>query len=166
MRTHSKLLALGSFLFLIVNISTADCDSPKSISELQTCWTQQWNAANLDGVMKLYAPNATLIRSETTTIGSAAIRTVWKSLMDAVSIQFAPSTLPAIEKSDLGYEIGGYQENIVPKDKKTQPSIVRGEFLIIAEKTGKKWAIVVQNFTTQQPQPPAPATGMFADNRR
>jgi hypothetical protein len=112
--------------------------------------------------MLLYAQDATLIRSEKTTIGSAAIRAEWKSVMDEGSVQFVMSPLPPIEKSDLGYEIGSYQENVVTKDKKELQ--IKGEFIIIGEKVDKKWIIAVQNFTAQQPSVVAPALGMFAEN--
>ena|ERR1700686_4199890 len=160
MRTLRSFGAVGVLALLISIGARANCTAPATIKELQQCWQDNWNNKKLDSVMQLYADNATLIRGDGTLINRPAIETYWKGLIN--NVQFSISVVAPTEKGDLGYDIGGYQENIALKDNKQDQQ--KGAYSVVAEKVGEKWLVVLQVFVVQKGPTVAPAVQMFSRN--
>jgi ketosteroid isomerase-like protein len=159
MLTLRAFWASAALVLLIPIAALADCSAPSTIKDLQECWQNDWNEKKLDVVMKLYADNANLVRGDRTVINRAEIEAYWKGLISTT--QFAISVVTPTEKGVWGYDLGGYQENITTKDNKQNQQ--KGAYLVVAEKVGGKWLILLQVFTVQ-PQPAvAPAVGMFGN---
>ncbi len=151
-----------TFIVLISLVAFADCNAPQSLKELQDCWQTSWNSQNLTVLMKLYSDNAVLHRNDITAVGTSAIESYWKGLIKANNVQFSISVVTPTQKAEVGYDYGGYQENITTPDKKQDQK--KGAYSIFAERIGNKWQIVLQDFVLQNLPSPAPAPQMFSKN--
>src|ERR1700683_1725498 len=125
------------FVALLRTASTpafAQCGLP----ELRDSWVKNWNDRNLDGVIKLYAPDATMLPSDgQRIIGRDNIRAFLKAAMDSGMIEGPVQSVAAACSQHIGYESGTFEETIGAEGKKRQ-----GNYLVVVRKISGKWLIV------------------------
>lgn len=162
-----KLPGLKAFVLVVAAILgmtfgvRADCNSPKTITELQNCWQQSWNSKQLDAVVQLYADNGTLVTADGRFQGRVNIKTYLKQKMDSGNIQFAFETLAHVEPNAVGYDGGTFQENGTLTSGGPQQQ--GGSYLLVARRDDKGKLVIEQHaFVAKKPGPPAaPCTACF-----
>jgi ketosteroid isomerase-like protein len=147
MRILRSLAMVSATVLLLALSALADCSAPKNVKELQDCWQQLWASDNqFDSLMQLYADDATLLRSSGGRfVGRTEIKGYWEHARNTTNVKFSFPALTPVEKGELGYDSGSYDEDRTGKNDNTK-SHEHGGYLLLAEKSKDKWLIVQQVF--------------------
>lgn len=155
-----RAFSIAVFLAGLLSIqAVAQCD--KQIAQLRETWVEDWNAKNLDGVMTLYAPDATLLPSDgSRDTGQSEIRAVLeKQIGSKVSVQSVKIDC----SGDLGYESGSYKQDLVGMQITGGIQItggtqitgggakhIEGQYLVVLKHESGKW-LIAQHASTAKP---------------
>ena len=122
-----------------------------SVADVSQEWAGYWNAKNLNGVMKLYAPEPVFLP----TVGPAwdgtdVMRENFAGLLKNYDPHIELHSLKTGMSGDLAYDTGSYDETI-DRVKGGAPIIAKGNYLFLfaREKHGG-WKILEQTFTERQ----------------
>lgn len=141
--THRFVLIAGMFL-TIAALAQQDQhknlqSTARSVGQVREAWMRNFNARNTNGVLALYAENATVVSEAGTFKGREAIRPWVQASIDQGSR--LESIEPAEEKSSgtLAYSTGRSRRWVGSE-------LHRGQYLIVMERIGNEWKIV-QHFS-------------------
>lgn len=140
---------------------TAQCkpDTEKQIIEVKNTWVRDWNAKNLDGVVNLYAPDATLLPADGSRIsGQQQIRAYFeKQIGPKVAVQSV--SLGCTDQ--LAYDSGTYASDsggvALGPGVAVGPGVAigggkhtEGNYLVVLKHEAGKW-LIVQHASTARP---------------
>jgi uncharacterized protein (TIGR02246 family) len=111
------------------------------------------NAGNLDGVIAIYAEDATLLPPNLPPQkGRDAIRKFWGGLLGAYTVRFEVSSETVEGRGDLAYNVGRYQLSATPKTKGPPPIEEEGKFVeILKRRPDGSWKYVVDMYSPNSP---------------
>jgi ketosteroid isomerase-like protein len=120
----------------------------EAIAALREQWVKELHDKQLDQMIAHYATDAAFLSpSGGRFTGPAAIRGLFKNVMDTVTSELTMHSLVTENSGDLAYDSGDYTETLVPA-KGGPNQHFRGDYLIVfrRQKDGK-WLIVQQVWT-------------------
>jgi uncharacterized protein (TIGR02246 family) len=122
------------------------------VTDISQQWAGYWNAKNLDGVMKLYAPQPAFLP----TVGEAwngteAMRKNFAVLLKNYDPHIELHSSKTATSGTLAYDTGTYDETI-DRVKGGEPIIAKGNYLFLFEHERRGgWKILEQTFTERHP---------------
>jgi ketosteroid isomerase-like protein len=137
---------------VLVSVVPAEKPRASSVAEelakLREQFVQQLHDKQLDQIIALYAPDGVFLSpSGGRFTGQAAIRGLFKNVMDTVTSELSLHSLVTENSGDLAYDSGDYSETLVPT-KGGPNQHFQGDYLIVfrRQKDGK-WLIVQHVWT-------------------
>ncbi len=122
-----------------------------SVADVSAQWAGYWNAKNLDGVMKLYAPEPVFLP----TVGPAwdgadAMRENFAGLLKNYDPHIELHSLRTGMSGNLADDTGSYDETI-DRVKGGAPIVAKGNYLFLFAREKRGWKILEQTFTERAP---------------
>jgi ketosteroid isomerase-like protein len=118
------------------------------LAKFRAQWARELHDKELDKIIALYAPDAAFLApSGGRFTGQAAIRGLFKTIMDTVTSNIAFHSIVTESSGDLAFDSGDYSETLVPT-KSGPDQHYKGDYLIVfrRQKDGH-WLIVQQVWT-------------------
>jgi ketosteroid isomerase-like protein len=117
------------------------------IARLREHWVKELHDKQLDEIVSHYAPDAAFLSPAGRFTGPAAIRGLFKNVMDTVTSELTMHSLVTESSGDLAYDSGSYSETLVPV-KGGPNQQFQGDYLTVfrRQKDGK-WLIVQHVWT-------------------
>jgi ketosteroid isomerase-like protein len=117
------------------------------IARLREQWVKELHDKQLDEIIAHYAPDAAFLSPAGRFTGPAAIRGLFKNVMDTVTSELRMHSLVTESSGDLAYDSGSYSETLVPV-KGGPDQQFQGDYLTVfrRQKDGK-WLIIQQVWT-------------------
>ena len=111
------------------------------------------NAGNLDGVIAVYAEDASLLPPNAPPQkGRDAIRKFWGGLLGAYSTRFELTSETVEGRGDLAYNVGQYRLSATPKTKGPPPIEEEGKFVeVLKRQPDGSWKYVVDMYSPNSP---------------
>jgi ketosteroid isomerase-like protein len=108
------------------------------------------NAGNLDGVVAIYADDASLLPPNHPPVkGRDAIREYWGGLLGAYNVKFELSSETIEGRGDLAYNVGGYHLDAKPKAKGPPPIDEEGKFVeVLKRQADGSWKYAVDMYSS------------------
>ena len=136
---------------------TREADA-KAIRDADSALVKHANARNLEGVVDIYADNASLmITNLPSANGKDAIRRPWKQFLadQNFALICTPIKVEVSKAGDYGYAQGAYTFNMT--DAKTKkPAKEIGKYVMVFKKQADgAWKIVAEIFNADAPAAPA-----------
>lgn len=131
-------------------LSSADQDG---IRAADLSFAAAANAGNLDGVIAVYADEASLLPPNfPPQKGRDAIRKFWGGLLGAYTTRFELNSETVEGRGDLAYNLGQYKLSATPKAKGPQPIEEEGKFVeILKRQPDGSWKYVVDMYSPNSP---------------
>jgi uncharacterized protein (TIGR02246 family) len=130
----------------------------EELAKLREQWVRELHDKQLDQVIAFYAPDAAFLSpSGGRFTGQAAIRGLFKNVMDTVTSDVTLHSIATENSGDLAYDSGDYSETLVPV-KGGPNQHFQGDYLIVFKRQQDgKWLIVqhVWTFAGNDIIPPA-----------
>jgi len=134
------LLALG---FAGTPVSAAGSGGASGVQQLNEAFLKALQAGDIEGVMRLYAPDAVLFPpGEKAARGLEEIHFKWNSFLEANKI--SDGTLKGakyVTSAGVSAGWGDVSMRLEPKNGK-EPKTIQGRFSTVAEKRNGKWSYV------------------------
>lgn len=166
MRSHkSFLIPFAAVLLILIAAATVESNSgvkepaasaekpnasdvANSIAIIREQWVRELHDKQLDQVVAHYAPDAAFLSpSGGRFTGPAAIRGLFKNVMDAVTSNLALHSIVTESSGDLAYDSGDYAETLVPM-KGGPDQHFQGDYLMVFKRQRDgKWLIVQHVWT-------------------
>lgn len=111
------------------------------------------NAGNLDGVIAVYADDASLLPPNLPPHkGRDAIRKFWGGFLGAYTARFEVNSETVEGRGDLAYNLGHYKLTATPKAKGPPPIEEDGKFVeILKRQADGSWKYVVDMYSPNSP---------------
>lgn len=140
------------FLYLAAALAMWCAPAAASVADISEQWAGYWNARNVDGVLKLYAPEPTFLPTiGRAWIGAGEIRANFADLLKLYDPHIELHSTKTATSGTLAYDSGTYDETI-DRVKGGAPIVAKGSYLFLFEheKHGG-WKILEQTFTERAP---------------
>jgi len=140
------LIALANSAASVTNSGVSDVAN--AIAIIREQWVRELHDKQLDLIVAHYAPDAAFLSpSGGRFTGPAAIRGLFKNVMDTVSSNLTLHSMVTESSGDLAYDSGDYTETLVPM-KGGPDQHFQGDYLMVfkRQKDGK-WLIVQHTWT-------------------
>lgn len=140
------------FYFAAVALTMFCAPALASVADISEEWAGYWNAKNVEGVLKLYAPEPIFLP----TVGRAwrgtgEIRANFAGLLKLYDPHIELRSLKTATSGTLAYDTGSYDE-VIDRVKGGAPIIARGNYLFVFQRTKRgEWKILEQTFTENAP---------------
>ena len=139
-----RRLRKAGLLILLAVAGAARLEAADGVEQLNQAFAKAMLAGDLDGVMKLYAPDAVLFPpGEKASRGQEEIRYKWNAVLEANKVaegSFKDAKYLAAASLSTGW--GNVLLRLEPKKPGKEPVTIQGRFSTIAEKRGGKWVYV------------------------
>jgi ketosteroid isomerase-like protein len=144
-----KSLAFATILALFFSSSAiAQTSTLSTLAKMRETWIQDLRTKQLEPILKFYAPDAVFLQPTGERItGSAAIRTLFQTIMAAFNSDLTLHSQNLEASGDLAYDSGDFRETLT--NTATGAKIAsNGSYLIIFKRQPDgNWQIVQQVFT-------------------
>ena len=131
-------------LLAVAGASRLEAAGPDGVEQLNQAFAKAMQAGDLDGVMKLYAPDAVLFPpGEKAARGQEEIRYKWNAVLEANKVaegSFKDAKYLSAASISTGW--GNVLLRLEPKKPGKEPVTIQGRFSTIAEKRAGKWVYV------------------------
>jgi len=119
----------------------------EDFARLREQWVKELHDKRLDEIIAHYAPDAAFLSPAGRFTGPAAIRGLFKNVMDTVTSELRMHSLVTENSGDLAYDSGSYSETLLPV-KGGPNQQFQGDYLTVfrRQKDGK-WLIIQQVWT-------------------
>lgn len=144
--------------FRTANATIAVTASPQAstaeaLAKLREAWVQDLRTKQLEPILKFYAPDAAFLQPDGERItGSAALRTLFQTIMATFNSDLTPHSQNLEASGDLAYDSGDFQEtltNIATGAKINS----KGSYIIIYKRPPNGAWQIVQHVWTGTPPP-------------
>ena len=106
------------------------------------------HAKQLDQILTLYAPDASFLPPTSARFtGQAAIRGLFKSVMDAVTSNITLHSIATESSGDLAYDSGDFQETLVPTAGGPNQEMRGSYVMVLKRQADGQWRIVQHVWT-------------------
>jgi ketosteroid isomerase-like protein len=148
-----KFLVFATILALFfLSSAIAQTSTSATLAKIRETWIQNLRTKQLEPILKFYAPNAVFLQPTGERVtGSAAIRTLFQTIMGAFNSDLTLHSQNLEASGDLAYDGGDFQETLT--NIATGAKIAsNGSYLIIFKRQPDgNWQIVQQVFTGVPP---------------
>jgi len=155
-RAAIGLLGLASILaptFFSTAGASPQASTIATLAKIREVWVQDLRTKQLEPILKLYAPDAVFLQPTGERItGSAALRTLFQTIMAAFNSDLTLHSQNLETSSDLAYDSGNFEEtltNIATGAKITS----KGSYVIIFRRQPDRSWQIVQHVWTGAPPP-------------
>jgi uncharacterized protein (TIGR02246 family) len=149
-----KRLLLSALVVLLAAFPALAVEHGAKI--LDDAWLRAANANDLEAIVALYAPDATLYPPDAMEVrGTTAIRKSYADLLAAFTIKDAKLDAVYETSGDLSVGWGRWSMTMVPKAGGA-PMAFTGRTMAVAKKIGGKWLYVADHASAPLPPPPSP----------
>jgi ketosteroid isomerase-like protein len=157
-RAPVAFLAVAAVLAPLFSLSRAATASPESatlqtLTKLREAWVQDLRTKQLEPILNLYAPDAAFLQPDGARItGSAAIRTLFQTIMATFNSDLTLHSQNLETSGDLAYDSGDFQETLT--NIATGAKIAsQGSYIIIYKRQPNGAWQIVQHVWTGTPPP-------------
>jgi ketosteroid isomerase-like protein len=163
MNPCSKFLFLVTLLIAVAVTSLSAQTSPNSAKEIATIrqqWETNWNAKNLEALVKLYSQDAVLLTSAGQRIaGRDAISNYLKKALDSLIGPLSIKSISEEDSGNLAFDSGSFTDKTANTDLSGKPGTsggvqqqTEGYYLIVLKRQGDgRWLIQQQSSTDVPP---------------
>jgi len=148
-----KYLAFATILALFFSSSAiTQTSTSATVAKIRETWIKDLRTKQLEPILKFYAPDAVFLQPAGERItGSAAIRTLFQTIMAAFNSDLTLHSQNLEASGDLAYDSGDFQETLT--NTATGAKIAsNGSYIIIFKRQPDgNWQIVQQVFTGVPP---------------
>jgi uncharacterized protein (TIGR02246 family) len=128
----------------VVGAARLEAAGPDGVEQLNQAFAKAMQAGDIEGVMKLYAPDAVLFPpGEKAARGQEEIRYKWNAVLEANKVaegSFKDAKYLSAPNLSTGW--GNVLLRLEPKKPGKEPVTIQGRFSTTAEKRGGKWVYV------------------------
>jgi ketosteroid isomerase-like protein len=125
----------------------AASNAAPEIGRIREQWVQQLHAKQLDQIMTFYAPDAVFLSPNGRFTGPAAIRGLFKNIMESVTSNLSLHSIVTETSGDLAYESGDYRETLVPAAGGPTQAL-QGDYLVVFKRQPDgRWLIAEHVWT-------------------
>jgi ketosteroid isomerase-like protein len=119
----------------------------QAILDRDAHWNAVLAAHDLDGVVGMYSPDASLMPPNAPRVEGEALRATWKAMLGAPGMKLVlkPEVVTVAVSGDLATDRGSYVLNIdgAPED--------RGKYVVVWKKVGGEWKAFQDIFNSDLP---------------
>lgn len=147
------LLALAAILAVCFSdFADAQASTVASLTKIREAWVEDLRTKQLEPILKFYAPNAAFLQPDGARLtGSAALRTLFQTIMATFNSDLTLHSQSLETSGDLAYDSGDFQENLTTIASGAKVTS-RGSYVIIFKhQPNGSWLIVQQVFTGTPP---------------
>lgn len=142
-----RRIRMSGLLVLLAALASASpmkAAGPDGVGQLNQAFAKAMQAGDIEGVMKLYAPDAVLFPpGEKAARGQEEIRYKWSAVLDANKVaEGAFKDAKYLSSASLSTGWGNVLLRLEPKKPGKEPVTIQGRFSTVAEKRGGKWVYV------------------------
>ncbi|NVJ99605.1 MAG: nuclear transport factor 2 family protein [Alphaproteobacteria bacterium] len=147
-RPVTKIIGFAALLLIAAAGVHSEDNAPDVLRALDAKWTAAINAGDAEAVALLFAEDGRIFPSNAPAIaGRPAIRDYADGMSGLMNLNFVtePDTIIVAASSDLAYLTGRYSLKFGPNDAPVEDV---GKYLVVWQKIGDKWQVVVDTFTS------------------
>ena len=155
LRVAIAFLAFAATLALI--FSSAATAAPQNstlvtLAKVRDAWVQDLRTKQLEPILKFYAPDAAFLQpSGERLTGSAALRTLFLTIMSTFNSDLVLHSQNLETSGDLAYDSGDFQESLTTIATGTKITAKGSYIIIFKRQPNGAWLIVQQVFTGTPP---------------
>jgi ketosteroid isomerase-like protein len=153
-RAATAFLAFATILAPTFSPAAASRASTlETLSKIREDWVQDLRTKQLDPILKFYAPDAVFLQPTGERItGSAALRTLFQSIMATFDSDLTLHSQNLEASGDLAYDSGDFQETLTTIATGAKIT-AKGSYIIIYKRQPKGSWQIVQHVWTGTPPP-------------
>jgi ketosteroid isomerase-like protein len=151
-------ISLLSFVAILVASFSLTAAGPSKTSTIVTlikireAWVQDLRTKQLETILKFYAPDAIFLQPSGERIsGSAALRTLFQTIMATFNSDLTLNSQNLETSGDLAYDSGDFQETLTIIATGTKITAKGSYIIIFKRQPNGSWQIVQQVFTGAPP---------------
>jgi ketosteroid isomerase-like protein len=151
-RASSVTLAILTLIYSPTAIYASQASTFLTLAKIRETWVQDLRAKKLEPILKFYASNAVFLQPSGERItGSAAIRSLFQSIMSTFNSDLTLQSHDLETSGDLAYDSGDFQETLTNVATGAKISS-KGSYITIFERQPNgSWQIVQQVWTGSPP---------------
>jgi ketosteroid isomerase-like protein len=150
-----SLLSLVAFLIPALSLTAAAAPQASTIvtlTKIREAWVQDLRTKQLEPILKFYAPDAAFLQPSGERIsGSAALRTLFQTIMATFNSDLTLHSQNLETSGDLAYDSGDFQETLTAIATGTEITAKGSYIILFKRQTNGGWQIVQQVFTGAPP---------------
>jgi ketosteroid isomerase-like protein len=153
-RTGRVAVAFLAFAAILVpTFSTAPKNATlATLAKIREAWVQDLRTKQLEPILKFYAPDAAFLQPNGDRLtGSAALRTLFATIMANFNSDLTLHSQNLETSGDLAYDSGDFQESLTTIATGAKINSKGGYILIFKRQPNGTWLIVQQVFTGTPP---------------
>jgi ketosteroid isomerase-like protein len=157
-RTGRVAVAILAFAAILApSFSTAATAAPQNstlvtLAKIREAWVQDLHTKQLEPILKFYAPDAAFLQpSGERLTGSAALRTLFVTIMSNFNSDLTLQSQNLETSGDLAYDSGDFQESLTTIATGAKITSKGSYILIFKRQPNGTWLIVQQVFTGTPP---------------
>ncbi len=122
------------------------------IARIRSEWAKDLLAKKLDQIVALYATDAVFLQpSGERVTGRAAIRDLWKHIMDTFTSDITLHSIATEHSGDLAYDSGDYRETLVKVSDGIKIDVQGNYLMVFKRQSDGTWLIAEQMWTLVTP---------------
>jgi ketosteroid isomerase-like protein len=153
-RVAAALLAFAAILAATFSTATAAPQNSTlvTLAKIREAWVQDLRTKQLEPILKFYAPDAAFLQpSGERLTGSAALRTLFVTIMSTFNSDLTLHSENLEASGDLAYDSGDFQESLTTIATGAKINSKGSYVLIFKRQPNGSWLIVQQVFTGTPP---------------
>ena len=151
-RASSVTLAILTLIYSPPAIYASQASTLSTLAKIRETWVHDLRAKKLEPVLKFYAPNAVFLQPSGERItGSAAIRSLFQSIMSTFNSDLTLQSHNLETSGDLAYDSGDFQETLTNVATGAKISSKGSYITIFKRQPNGSWQIVQQVWTGSPP---------------
>jgi ketosteroid isomerase-like protein len=150
-------VAVAFLAFAAILVPTFSTAAPQNatlvtLAKIREAWVQDLHTKQLEPILKCYAPDAAFLQpSGARLTGSAALRTLFATIMANFNSDLTLHSQNLETSGDLAYDSGDFQESLTTIATGAKINSKGGYILIFKRQPNGTWLIVQQVFTGTPP---------------
>ena len=124
----------------------------QTLAKLREAWIQDLRTKQLEPILKFYAPDAVFLQPNGDRVsGSAALRTLFQTIMSTFTSDLALHSQNLETSGDLAYDSGDFQETLTTIASGAKITSKGSYIIIYKRQPNGRWQIVQQVWTGTPP---------------
>jgi ketosteroid isomerase-like protein len=150
-RAAIALLAFATVLALTFSptaTAAPQASTVVTLAEIREAWIQDLRTKQLEPILKFYAPDAVFLQPSGERItGSAALRTLFQTIMATFNSDLTLHSQNLETSGDLAYDSGDFQETLTTVATGAKITSKGSYIIIFKRQPNRRWQIVQQVWT-------------------
>jgi ketosteroid isomerase-like protein len=144
--------AILTLIYPPTGIYASQASTFLTLAKIRETWVRDLRAKKLEPILKFYAPNAVFLQPSGERItGSAAIRSLFQSIMSTFNSDLTLQSHNLETSGDLAYDSGDFQETLTNVATGAKISSKGSYITIFKRQPNGSWQIVQQVWTGSPP---------------